>query len=152
MMETVLGLFVRFEDANRTVRILQESGFSEEGVSIFSREEILLDEEKTGASCAEASGSMESESGCAKDLLGALASLVISDQKVKIFSDGVKQGGALVIARATNSKANAVKMIMSRQHATEIQRIFPSIMGRAAAESEESDSYYPLLWHQLHEA
>ena len=151
-METVLGLFARFEDAMRAVRILRESGFSDEGLSILSREEILGDVDKYDLPGSDAPGLKENISSCAKDLLGALASLVISDQKARIYSDGVKQGGTLVIARATNRRAIAVKTTMARHHAIEIQQIFPSIIINPTTESEDLEPYVPLLWHQLNEA
>jgi hypothetical protein len=150
-METVLGLFARFEDAKRTVRILRESGFSDDGVSILSREEILGEVDQIDLPSADGLGLRETISNCARDLLGALAGLVISDQKVRIYSDGLRQGGTLVIARATKRKALAAKTTMANHNAIEIQQIFPSIMV-STTESEDTEPYVPLLWHQLQEA
>lgn len=152
IMETVLGLFARFEDAKKTVKVLRESGVTDEGLSILSREEIFGEVDKIDLPGIESPGLKESISDCAKDLLGALAGLVISDQKALIYSDGVKRGGALVIARVTNQKASDTRKAMARQHAIEIQQIFTSIMGSTITESEDLDHYVPLLWHQLNEA
>jgi hypothetical protein len=150
-MGTVLGLFARFEDARQAVRILKESGVSDESLSILSGDEILGEVESFDLPAKRAFSRKESISNSAKELLGALAGLVIPDQKARIYSDGVKQGGAILIARATNRRANTVKMVMARLHAIEIHQIFPSIMSETTTESEELEPYVPLLWHQLNE-
>jgi hypothetical protein len=151
-METVLGLFARFEDAWRTVMILRESGFSEDGLRILSREEILGEVERIDLPGTEFTRLKENIANCAKDLLGALVGLVISDQKALIYSDGVKQGGALVIARTPIQKANDVRRTMAGQHAVEIQQIFSNISGDDTGDSNVLEPYVPLLWHQLNEA
>jgi hypothetical protein len=151
-METVLGLFAQYEDAQRTVSNLREAGFSEEGISLFSHEEILSDVEQEGAFDNEASSWMKKVSASAVGLLGALAGLVLSDQKAETYTNGLIRGGALVVARATNREASVVKKIMRRYHAVDVQHIFTTVMGQSTFESEDPEPYYPLLWHRIQEA
>jgi hypothetical protein len=151
-METVLGLFAQYEDAQRTVCTLREAGFSEEGLNLFSHEEILSDVELEGAFDHETSSWMKKVSASAVGLLGALAGLVLSDQKAETYTDGLNRGGALVVARATNREASVVMKIMRRCHAVDVQHIFTTIMGQSTFISEDPEPYYPLLWHRIQEA
>jgi hypothetical protein len=155
-METILGLFKRREDADGTLKALLKAGFSPDEISVLSHDELLgnlsvSEEQRNGLSELR-----EIVSRSAGDILGALASLVIPVENARLYAEGVKHGGVLVIARTTNELAPAAEMIMLAARAEEVRSInlerMPADRRRRPGEREIDEREAPLLWGVLQEA
>jgi hypothetical protein len=154
-METVLGLFSRFEEATHAIRDLEAAGFSAESLTILSRQAAPGENHELKTRGNKTRSIKELVAETENNILGALATLVISNEEAQIYAGSVKQGGALVIVRTPNGRAAAARLIMAHSQAIEIQQIFPrqrNTHQRQPGESEDNGFYYPLLWDQIKQA
>jgi hypothetical protein len=77
-METVTGLFKQFEEADRVIRALEESGFDRQMISVIARDSALADRlglEPTVGEVASSAGVGAATGGLGGGLIGLLAGL-----------------------------------------------------------------------------
>jgi hypothetical protein len=155
-METILGLFKQCADACSTVRALLKAGFSRDEVSVLSHEELFSLGSHPGEQRKGVAALKDAATGPTSDLLGALAPLVIPVENARLYAEGIRRGGALVITRTTSDLAPAVEAILVAAHADEVCFIHaqraPDNRDEPSGELVAGDQELPLLWRVLQEA
>ena len=76
-METVVGLFRRFEDADEAITALENAGFNREAMSLLARNQVIdeIPRDRTAKEVAESAGVGAVGGGMVGGLLGLLAGL-----------------------------------------------------------------------------
>lgn len=113
MEKTAVGLFSSPELADKVVRELEAGG--------LARQDIRVIGEPLGIS---EPGSMSiAHTDFEVDLIRDLKSIGAGEDDAECYAQGLKRGGAIVLAVVSDEKADAAVDIMNRHHAIEIEEL-----------------------------